>query len=214
MKISDNFHKQYEKNRMWENTKWLGVPTWKLPFDAFVIQELIYKVKPDYIIETGTGLGGSSVFYASILELMYHGQVVTIDIDHTKHQLSLCYNAGVVARINRITGNSIDPDIVKEVSIFANNKRCLVILDSWHSYDHVLEEMKLYSQFVAVDSYMIVEDTHVSGHPVKWEYGKGPFEAVKKFLKTNNDFVADKECEKFMMTFNPNGYLKRIKKGA
>lgn len=213
MKISDNFHKHYEKNRMWENTKWLGVPIWKLPFDAFIIQELIYKVKPDYIIETGTGLGGSSVFYASILELMYHGVVLTIDTDHTKQQLSMCYNAGVVSRINCITGSSIDPDIVKEVSRFTKNKRCLVILDSWHSYDHVLEEMKLYSQFVAVDSYMIVEDTHVSGHPVKWEYGKGPFEAVKKFLKTNNDFVADRECEKFMMTFNPNGYLKRIKKG-
>ena len=77
-----------------------------------------------------------------------------------------------------------------------------------------VEEMKLYSQFVAVDSYMIVEDTHVSGHPIKWEYGKGPFEAVNKFLKTNDDFVVDKECEKFIMTFNPNGYLKRIKKGA
>jgi cephalosporin hydroxylase len=213
MKISDNFHKQYEKNRMWENTKWLGVPMWKFPGDCLVIQDIIYEIKPDYIIETGTGLGGSSIFYASILELMYHGMVLTIDIDHTKHQLSLCYNSGVVSRINRITGNSIDANIIEDVSRFANNKRCMVVLDSWHSYEHVLKEMKLYSGFVAVGSYLIVEDTHVSGHPVPWEYGKGPYEAVKKFLKTNNDFVVDKSREFHGLTFNPNGYLKRIKKG-
>ena len=211
MRCIDDFHKFYEKNRIWEQTKWLGVPMWKLPFDAFIIQELIYKVKPDYIIETGTGLGGSAIFYASILELMYHGQVLTIDVDHKKHQLSMCYNSGVVSRINRLTGDSIDADVVKNVGRYVTNRRCMVILDSWHSYDHVLEEMKLYSQFVSLNSYMIVEDTHVSGHPIKWEYGKGPYEAVKKFLKTNVSFEIDKECEKYLMTFNPNGYLRRVK---
>jgi cephalosporin hydroxylase len=209
MKISDDFHKWYEMNRIWENTKWLGVPMWKLPFDAFVIQELIHNIRPDYVIETGTGCGGSAVFYASIFQLLDHGRVITIDVDNSKHEW--CYdNEKVLDRITFILGNSVDIQTTEKVESLVN-KHCLVLLDSWHSYEHVLLEMNLYSKFVSIGSYMIIEDTHVNRHPIEWRYGKGPYEAVEDFLKINDNFIVDENCERHDLTFNPNGYLRRIK---
>jgi cephalosporin hydroxylase len=211
--ISDEYHKWYEKNRIWEQTKWLGVPMWKLPFDAFIIQELICMIKPDFIIETGTGCGGASVFYASLLQLFGHGRVISIDIDSSKQNWYECDLFSVLNRIKLINGSSIDQETINLIKKCCNpNKEIgMVILDSWHSYDHVLEEMRLYNKYVSRGSYLIVEDTHVSGHPVEWDYGKGPYEAVQTFLEENDNFVVDKLCEKFKMTFNPNGYLRRVK---
>lgn len=208
--ISDNFHKHYEKNRIWEKTSWLGVPMWKLPFDAFIIQELIFKIKPDYIIETGTNFGGSTLFYASILELIGHGCVVTIDVED-----KIKYNNSTAKRLreNRIVqflGSSTDPVIYNEVKKLTEYKKNIVLLDSWHSKAHVLQEMKMYSKLLIVGTYMIVEDTHVSGHPIEWAWGEGPYEAVQEFLENNPCFSIDKKCEKLGMTFNPNGYLKKV----
>jgi cephalosporin hydroxylase len=201
----DIFHIHYEKNRLWENTRWLGVPIWKLPFDAFVIQDLIYKIRPNIIIEAGTGKGGSSVFYASIQKLLdiKDRNVITIDI---KDNLFVAdyLNLNIVP----LKGSSLNPDILKFVDLYTLPElTTMVILDSWHSYDHVLEEMKIYSNYVSVGSYMIVEDSHVSGHPIKWEWDDGPYEAIEEFIKNNNNFTIDKSCEKFIMTFNPSGYL-------
>jgi cephalosporin hydroxylase len=100
--------------------------------------------------------------------------------------------------------------IVNSIFEACEGRRNLVILDSYHSYDHVREEMKLYYPLVPVGSYLIVEDTHVSGHPVPWEHGKGPYEACENFLNKHPNWSAEHWCEKYMMTFNPNGYLKRI----
>ncbi len=205
----DRFHIHYEQNRIWENARWLGVPIWKLPFDAFIIQELIYKIKPDYIIETGTGKGGSAVFYASILELIGKGTVITIDIDPSFNKNNIQEN--LRKRIIQITGDSVSHQVFTKVDALTAGEKSLVLLDSWHIYYHVLKELELYSQFVSTGSYIIVEDTHIN-NPVPWEYGDdGPMEAVKKFLSMRDDFIADKECEKHGMTFNPNGYLKRVK---
>jgi cephalosporin hydroxylase len=110
-------------------------------------------------------------------------------------------------------GNSIDQRIVKQIYSVARNQKNIVILDSWHSKEHVLKELNLYSSLVPVGSYLIVEDTHVNGHPIQWEYGEGPYEAVQEFLKTNSTFVVDKECEKLLITFNPNGFLKKVLHG-
>jgi cephalosporin hydroxylase len=214
----DAYHKFYEKQRLWQNTKWLGVPCWKLPFDAFIIQDIIYEIKPDYIIETGTAYGGSALFYASILEAISDivGTVLTIDIE-LKHDLyKPNVKKSVRDRIKYIGGGSTNEQVVKEISRIVNltdtwMTKNIVILDSWHSYDHVRKELDLYAPFVSVGSYMIVEDTHVSGHPVEWEWGKGPFEAVEDFLKTNDNFEVDYDREVYFMTFNPGGYLKRIK---
>jgi cephalosporin hydroxylase len=213
MKSVDEFHQWYEKSRTWEQTTWLGVPCWKLPFDAFVMQELIYKIKPDYIIETGTGCGGSAVFYASILHLIGHGRVITNDIDNKKHQWYNCKNVDVLSRITFVLGNSTDKETVDTVHKFCKEDATnMVILDSWHTYEHVSKELELYHGLVSRGSYLIVEDTHVDGHPVEWEYDdRGPYGAVEDFLKKHQNFEADQECEKHLMTFNPHGFLRRTK---
>lgn len=206
----DEFHIFYEQSRIWEKTSWLGVPCWKLPFDAFILQEIIHEVRPEYIIETGTAHGGSAVFFASICELLGEGKVITVDVEaKVDHDL-----IGKFEWTDRIIsfmhGSSTNPMIVKSIFEACEGRRNLVILDSYHSYEHVREEMKLYYPLVSVGSYLIVEDTHVSGHPVPWEHGKGPYEAVDNFLSKHPNWNAEYWCEKYMMTFNPKGYLKRI----
>lgn len=214
----DAYHKFYEKQRLWQNTKWLGVPCWKLPFDAFIIQDIIYEIKPDYVIETGTAYGGSALFYATILEAISDivGTVLTVDIELKHDTYKPNVKKSVRDRIKYIGGGSTNEQVVKEISRIVNltdtwMTKNIVILDSWHSYDHVRKELDLYAPFVSVGSYMIVEDTHVSGHPVEWEWGKGPFEAVEDFLKTNDNFEVDYDREVYFMSFNVGGYLRRIK---
>lgn len=212
----NEYHKHYEKAKIWENTLWMGVPCWKLPMDAFVIQELIVKTKPDWILETGTGHGGSAMFYASICELMNHGKIVTVDIksmvpmdEVEKYDLS--------KRITWITGGSTNVIVVdrimKALELPNPNPNCMVILDSWHTKDHVYEEMFLYKDLVPVGGYMIVEDSHAAGNPVPWKWeDEGPMGAINKFLETESEeWEIDWECEKHLLTFNPSGYLKKIK---
>lgn len=215
MSISDSFHIFYEEQRLWENNTWLGIPMWKLPMDAFVIQEIIYKTQPEFIIETGTGRGGSSVFYASILELMnLPGKVITIDIEQ-QFDVSLIKNPTLKNRIITILGGSTNPLIFKKVCNYVGGSTAMVLLDSWHTYKHVFNEMLMYSQFVQKGFYLIVEDSHVSkeGNPVKWKYDdEGPKKAIDEFLKQNNDFEVDYyNCEKHLMTFNPGGFLKKVR---
>jgi cephalosporin hydroxylase len=208
-KTADAFHVEYEKNRLWEKTSWLGVPTWKLPFDAWILQELIYNLQPDYIIETGTAYCGSALFYASIMKLIGHGKVITVD----KEPKDCFYHPPasdiIKSEIIQLTGDSIDPKIVKAIHDIAHGKKNIVILDSWHSKDHVLNELNAYKDLVPAESYIIVEDTHVNGHPVDWTWGEGPYEAVQEFLKSNPAFVVDDRCEKLHLTFNPSGFLRR-----
>lgn len=207
----NEFHRFYEKSRLWKNTKWLGIPCWKLPFDAFMIQELIFNLKPDYIIETGTGCGGSALFYATICEMLDHGKIITCDIK-ISHEYIKKWNEKLRKRIEYISGGSTNPLVVKRIKDLAKGKNNIVILDSWHTKEHVSAEMALYSDLIPENYYMIVEDTHVNGHPVEWEYGEGPYEAVQEFLILHPDeWEIDKFCEKYVMTFNPNGFLKRIK---
>lgn len=208
MRSKDEFHRHYEKARIWESNNWMGSPMWKLPFDAFVIQEIIYQTRPNYIIETGTGHGGSALFYASICELLGEGKVITIDIEDK------CDNANEFEWEERITylhGSSTNEIVFHDVEKLCKGKRNIVILDSWHSYDHVCKELEMYEPLVPGGSYLIVEDTHVNGHPVYWDYGKGPYEAVDWFLSTRDDWQRTYWTEKHIMTFNPGGYLRRIK---
>jgi len=209
-RISDSFHKHYEENRIWEKTSWLGIPMWKLPFDAFIIQELIFKFNPDYIIETGTNFGGSTLFYASILELLGHGCVITVDIDNKMQYNNPIAKKLLDKRVISFIGSSTSPEVFQQVEKLAQGKRNIALLDSWHSKRHVLQEMKLYSKLLTIGSHMIVEDTHVSGHPIDWEWGEGPFEAVQEFLDIHHCFKVDPKCEKLEMTFNPGGYLKKV----
>jgi len=211
----DDYHILYEKAKIWEKNSWLGVPMWKLPMDAFVIQQLIFKIRPRFIIETGTGCGGSAMFYASICELLGEGQVITCDIQ-SKVDMDKINQHECSDRIEFLHGGSTNLFLFDKIKgIVGRAKRNIVLLDSWHTKEHVLREMELYSKFVSVGSYMIVEDTHANGHPVPWEYDNdGPYEAVEEWLNKNGDkWEADHECEKHLMTFNPKGYLKKLKRG-
>jgi len=204
--IVDNFHKLYyrSKERTWDDTFWLGVPCLKCPLDLWVYQETIFDLKPDIIIESGTAAGGTSLFLASLCELVNNGRVITIDIEDDprkpQHQ-----------RITYLLGSSLAEEIAQKVKKFINNAcKVIVILDSDHAKEHVLQELKIYSKFVTPGSYIIVEDSNVGGHPIAASFGLGPMEAIREFLKENKNFLVDKTKEKFFLTFNPNGFLKRI----
>lgn len=206
--IVSNFHKLYYDSyffgKTWANTSWLGAKILKCPLDMVIYQEMIYELRPEVIIETGTAHGGSALFMASICDLIGYGEVVTIDVDdrpdRPKHK-----------RITYLLGSSTSDDIIEKVKERIKDKESvLVILDSDHRKEHVLNELLLYCKFVPKGGYIIVEDTHVNGHPVEPEFGPGPMEAVNEFVKENSDFMIDKSKEKFYLTFNPNGYLLRI----
>ena len=208
--LIDTFHIEYEEQRLFEKITWLGTPMYKLPFDAIVMQELILKIRPDLIIETGTAQGGSSLFFATIMELVGHGEVVTVDIeDKVQIQKAIAKEISD-RRVYRVIGSSISTKVFDYISYIANgHEKILVTLDSWHTKEHVLKELQLYSPCVSQGSYLSVEDTHVNGNPVPWKWGEGPMEAVEEFLQSNSDFEIDKGCEKFYLTFSPNGYLRR-----
>jgi len=209
MSVSDEYHIYYEENRLWEHTYWLGVNVQKNPCDLVIIQELITKVRPDFIVETGTRYGGSALFFASICELIGNGQVISIDKDSSNLKSDIIDTIPTSERITFLTGESVDPNIVKTVEEKLEGS-VMVLLDSWHSEDYVLKELSIYSRMVTTGSYLIVEDTHV-WNPVPWAYKDlGPMEALKTFMKDNTEFEADKKCEKLEFTFNPDGYLKRI----
>ncbi len=203
--------------------RWLGRPIIQFPQDIVAVQEIIWKVKPDLIIETGIAHGGSLILSASILELIGHGEVLGIDVDIRKHNKIEIERHPLYKRIIMIQGSSIDKNVVKKASQFAKGKkRILVILDSNHSHNHVLKEMRSYSPLVTKGSYMIVFDTVVEDMPENWlhehgierQWGKGnnPKTAVREFLKTSDRFKIDRSIEnKLLITTAPEGYLKCIK---
>jgi len=208
------FHIYYEQMKLWQETRWLGIPCFKFPFDAWNLQEIIYDIQPDVIIETGTAYGGSAVFMASLLEMVGNGMVVTIDTND-KYITNIDNDIARILwskRVYSIIGDSVSEEVLNEVGTFIlPDTICMVMLDSWHRKDHVLKELHAYSKFVSIDSYIIVEDTHVNGNPVPWKWGAGPMEAVEEFLINNSVFQSDRSREKFMISCNPLGFLKRIK---
>jgi cephalosporin hydroxylase len=203
--IIDNFHKlYYHKGTTWQNTIWMGIKIQKCPLDLFIYQELLYEIRPDLIIETGTLNGGSAYYMAHICDILGNGKIITVDITSNS-------NRPFHQRVEYILGSSIDHNIINYIgSKIDKEMKVLVILDSDHSRNHVRQELELYNKFVTKDSYLIVEDGNINNHPVYPSFGPGPMEAIEDFLINNNNFIIDKSREKFMLTFNPNGYLKRV----
>jgi cephalosporin hydroxylase len=206
-RIVDDFHVLYHESQgaTWSNTYWRGARTLKLPLDLWVFQEIIYETKPDVIVETGTFQGGSALFMASILDTIGKGRVITIDIedfpDKPRHD-----------RITYLIGSSTAEEIASKVrSLIGEGETVMAVLDSDHRAEHVLNELRIYGEMVTTGMYLVAEDTNVNGHPVKPDFGPGPFEAVQTFLKDNDRFAVDAEREKFLLTFNPGGYLIRIR---
>ena len=222
--IVNRFHNLYYNGRygdpkIFKRTTWMGVPCSKCPLDLWIYQEIVNELKPDLIIETGTYMGGSALFLAQMLDYIGKGAVVTIDIEdnpkaHRGTRLNLDSVGGLRPqhpRIEYISGSSTDPELLEDIARRYKRDTCMVLLDSDHSEAHVTRELGLLSSFVSLGSYMIVEDTNINGHPTFRRFGPGPYEAVQKFLRQSDEFEVDKTREKFLLTFNPMGFLKRVR---
>jgi len=210
--IIDNFHLLYASNhkQTYDNTYWMGVSSMKCPLDLWIYQEILFKTKPDIIIETGTFQGGTTLFLANVCDLMNNGEIITIDISSPG-------NKPEHKRIHYIQGDAASKKTVTKIQQLVDklnnnhDKKIMVILDDQHSEDHVFQEMESYGKFVTPGNYLIVEDTSMGGHPVWPELQSGPMESVERYMKIHNDFEIDSNQEKFLLTFNPKGYLKKIK---
>ena len=200
------------------NFSWMGRPIIQYPQDMVAMQEILWRVQPELIIETGIAHGGSLVFYASICELVGRGEVLGIDIDIRAHNRAAIEAHPMARHIRMIEGSSIDPGVIAQVAAQAAGKRTLVVLDSNHTHDHVLAELQAYAPLVSVDSYCVVFDTVVEDLPPglypdrPWDVGNNPKTAVKAYLRDNADFTIDEDVEaKTLITVAPGGYLRRIR---
>ena len=206
-------------NKYSYNFAWMGRPIIQYPQDMIAMQEILWKVKPDLVIETGIAHGGSLIYYASILELIGKGNILGIDIDIREHNRIAIETHPMFKRISMIEGSSVSESVLEKVRMVAGkNRTILVSLDSNHTHDHVLKELETYSPFVTKGSYLVVFDTVVEDIPDHlssnrpWGKGNNPKTAVWKFLESTGRFVIDHDIEnKLLITAAPDGYLKCIK---
>jgi cephalosporin hydroxylase len=196
----------HQKNIVFDKCHWMGMRTLKNPLDAWIYQEIIYDVQPDIIIEIGSLEGGSTLYFAHLLDLIGKGTVISIDIQRTmfcaKHD-----------RIVVITGDSASPEVISRVSELCEGKSVLAVHDGDHQKEQVLKDLQNYSRFVSVNSYFIVEDGIIDLFKPGDGIGskkEGPLAAVEEFLRKNSDFVVDTERERYILTYNPKGFLKRV----
>ena len=197
----------HQKNIVFSKCYWMGARALKNPFDAWIYQEIIYDVKPDIIIEIGSAEGGSTLYFANLLDILRNGIVISIDIDRTNYKVKH-------DRITVITGNSSSKEVVSKVAELCYNKSVLLIHDGDHHKEQVLDDLRNYSNFVSLNSYIIVDDGIVDlfkpgdGLGQWWD---GPLKAVEQFLTEKPNFVVDKDRERYILTYNPKGFLKRIR---
>lgn len=201
MNTRDLFHVEYYDSGVWSRTYWMGHRVEKFTTDLMAYQEIIFEVQPDLIIECGTNFGGSAMFFGDMCRLVGKGRVVSIDVSAA--------DTPYHSRVEYIKGDSSDPKMVLKVK---PDGVVMVVLDSDHSFSHVINELDLWSPYVSKESYLVVEDTNVNGNPVCHNFGDGPGEAVKSWLPRHPEFVVDSTREKFLITTNPGGYLKRVLK--
>jgi cephalosporin hydroxylase len=196
---------------------WLGRPVIQFPQDVLALQEILWTVRPDLVVETGIARGGSLILSASILELLGgDGRVLGVDIDIREHNRRAIEAHPLARRIDMIEGSSVAPDVVRRVHDAARGReRVLVILDSNHTHEHVLAELEAYAPLVRAGSYLIVYDTVIEEMPEAfsadrpWGPGNSPMTAVRAFRETCDRFVVDRGIEdKLLLTVAPEGYLK------
>ena len=206
--IVDGFHNLYYNSKAWNKNQWLGYPIRQCPFDLQVYQEIIFRTRPEFVLQTGVLEGGSLLFFASLFDLMgldASAIVVGVDIEITPQARSLKH-----PRIRLVKGSSTAPTTIKTVESLLPAPEGFVSLDSDHSQAHVREELRLYAGYVAVGSYLVVEDTNINGHPVRPDFGPGPTEAVEDFLQTDARFTrADDVWDRNLISFHQGGWLQR-----
>jgi len=215
--------KEFFLNQYTYNFDWLGLPIIQHPQDIIALQEIIWQTKPDVIIETGVARGGSIIFYASMLHLLNgDGKVIGIDIDIRSHNRKKIEDHPLSFRVNLVQGSSIELSTVKAIkALLKPTDKVMVILDSNHTHNHVLEELELYSPFVTKNCYLVVLDTHVEDlpgelfHDRPWGKGNNPKTAVHRFMQKTDRFEIDEIIpNKLVLTAAPDGYLKCIKESC
>lgn len=218
--LEDSMRKQYAYN-----FSWMGRPIIQNPIDIVAMQELIWSIQPDLIIETGIAHGGSLIFSASMLELNavcggpQNAEVLGVDIDIRAHNREAIEAHPMSKRVSMIQGSSIAPEIVEQVKTWAAGKqRVLVCLDSNHTHEHVLAELNAYAPLASVNSYCVVFDTFVEDVPADvfadrpWSPGNNPKTAVWEYLKSHPEFEIDKQIDcKLLISVAPDGYLRRVR---
>jgi cephalosporin hydroxylase len=224
---SNKFFLETVKNKYSYNFNWLGLPIIQYPQDMVKIQELIWKIKPDLIIETGIAKGGSLILSASILQMLdlkylrKKSLVIGVDILIKKKNRDIIKNHFLSKKIELIKGSSIDKKVIKIIKTKAKSfKKVIIFLDSNHSHDHVLEELRSYSDLVSKGSYLVVFDTVIEFLPKKrynffkkrnWHPGNSPMTAINCFLNENKNFKIDKKIDKqLVISAAKNGYLRKL----
>ena len=206
-----NYH---QREVLGQQCYWLGHRALKNPMDAWIYQEILYEVKPDIVIELGNKNGGSTLFLAGICDLMNHGRVLALDIDHAQFTASH-------PRIELITGDCASREVLETVRQKCDDQRVLIIHDADHSREAVLRDLRNYSPLVSQGSYFIVEDSieGVPGFSGDPEQPVGPFllppkdtalQGIESFLEENSNFVVDESRERYILTANYRGYLRRV----
>jgi len=218
--INQQWMEQSIAHRYSYNFSWMGRPIIQYPQDIVAMQEIVWDVQPDLIIETGIAHGGSLILYASLLQLLGgEGRVIGIDVDIRPHNRAAIEAHPMFPRITLLQGSSIDGGMLEQVrKLAAGSKRIMVVLDSNHTHAHVLEELKLYAPLVSMGSYLVVFDTVVEDLPAPlagnrpWGPGDNPKTAVHAFLADNPQFAIDRLVQdKLKITVAPDGYLKRLR---
>lgn len=217
--LSERWRAMALERKYMNNFSWLGRPMIQLPMDAMAMQEIIWAVKPDLIVETGVAHGGSVVLSASMLELLGQGEVLGVDIEIRAHNRQAIESHPMAHRIRLIEGSSTAPEVVAQVrAAAAGKRRVLVFLDSNHTHEHVLAELNAYADLVSVGSYCVVFDTFVEDMPDDyvwterpWGKGNNPKTAVWEYLRSHPEFQIDKSVEdKLLVTSAPDGFLRRV----
>jgi cephalosporin hydroxylase len=197
------------QHEVMHTTTWMGVQIRKNPLDAWVCQELLHRVRPDVVVEIGSYVGGSTLYFAHVLDLLGHGEVISVDISRDQYDVDH-------PRVVEVTGSSADSAVVEEVARRSSGRRAFVIHDGDHRRDAVLGDLRAYGDLVSVGSYFVVEDGIVDLYPVgsalhPAKLAEGPLRAVEAFLAEDDRFEIDAHCERYGLTWNPAGFLRRVK---
>ena len=216
--LARDFFNESAKHKYSYHFSWMGRPIIQLPQDMIAMQELVWRIKPDLIIECGIAHGGSILYYASLLQLLGHGEVLGIDVDIRPHNRQAIEEHPMAHRVTMLEGSSISPEMVAKVSKLAEGKKVIVVLDSNHTHEHVLAELRAYAPLTSLDSYCVVMDTVVEDMPEDafpdrpWGVGNNPRTAVWAYLKETEDFVIDAAVhDKLLITVARDGYLRRVR---